>query len=73
MTAPTSADTLHWLIQLLGPDAVALMSRPPTVQESADIEAVLARHDGDPVTALGINLDTETAAYVRSLPVGTVR
>lgn len=76
MTTPTitvGTDTLGWLIRLLGPEAVADMSRPPNDHELAAIEKALARHDGDPVAAAGIDVDADTAAYLRSLPIGVRR
>jgi hypothetical protein len=71
MTASTvSTESLGWLIKLLGPEAVADMTRPLTDEEYADVEAALARHGGDPVAAAGVHVDADTAAFMRSLPVG---
>lgn len=65
-----SADTRGWLVRLFGPTAVDDLSRPLTDQERADVEAGLAKHGGDPVAAMGVSVDADTAAIIRSLPVG---
>jgi hypothetical protein len=43
------------LITLLGPEDAAKMTRPLTSEESAMVNEALARHDGDPISALGVN------------------
>ena len=74
MTAPTlAADVQACLVELLGPAAETRITRPLTAQEAADVEAALTAHGGDPVAALGMHVDDDTAAIIRSLPVGSVR
>jgi len=72
-TAHTSTDTLGWLIRLLGPEAVADMSRPLTAEELTYVETRLARFDGDVAAAAGVHVDADTAAYLQSLNVGARR
>jgi glycosyltransferase A (GT-A) superfamily protein (DUF2064 family) len=65
-----NGDTTAWLIRLLGDQRAAQLSRPLTDEELALVDAGLAAHNGDPVAALGIEVDADTAAIIRSLPVG---
>lgn len=65
-----NGDTTAWLTRLLGDQRAAQLSRPLTDEELALVEAGLASHHGDPVAALGIEVDADTAAIIRALPVG---
>lgn len=68
-----NGDTTAWLIRLLGGQRAAELSRPLTDEELALVDAGLAAHNGDPVAALGIEVDADTAAIIRALPVGGQR
>jgi hypothetical protein len=72
-TTGTNADTIAWLVRVLGGEATSAVTRPLTDDEFRLLEERLARFDGDPVAALGEDVDDDTAAYIRALPVGIRR
>ncbi len=72
-TTDTNADTIVWLVRLLGGAAAGAETRHLTDDELRLVEEGLARYGGDPVAAMGVQVDDDTAAFIRGLPVGGTR
>lgn len=69
----TDADLAGLLVEVLGEEWAARYKLPLTADVSALVAEGLARHGGDPVAAMGADVDADTAAFIRSLPIGVAR